>query len=397
MKNKKIGIFTGSRSEYYLLQPVIEKLNSSKNIDLTLFVSGSHLDKKFTTNLDKELSLLNINYIKIPIPKNSSDLYSNGSVIGKAVSKFSELLSKISIDALIIYGDRYESFAAMIASSQCGVFTFHIEGGDITNGTTFDDNARHAMSKLANYHFVTNIQAKNVLIQMGENKKLIECVGLPINDKIYKNQFTQKDELISKYDLKSTDCIVIFTLHPEPLSQLSIDEKLSTFENVFKSINKINNLKILASYPNSDIGSEKIIKKLNIWSDNFNNFFIYKSFGSADLHGLFNLKNTTNKKVIFLGNSSSGLKETIYFNCPNLSYGKRQTERLSGFNTTLIDNNSQQIIKAINRVLKNYNKNIYSQNIENPYYFGNVSSKIENKVKSIDFDSVRLNKIFVKL
>ena len=67
MKNKKIGIFTGSRSEYYLLQPVIEKLNNSKNIDLTLFVSGSHLDKKFTTNLDKELSLLNINHIKIQI------------------------------------------------------------------------------------------------------------------------------------------------------------------------------------------------------------------------------------------------------------------------------------------------------------------------------------------
>ena len=161
MLKKKIGIFTGSRSEYYLLKPIIEKLNSASFIDLILYVSGSHLDKKYTENLNKELESLKIQYIKIPIPSNSSDLYSNGSVIGKAVTKISESISKYPVDALIIYGDRYESFAAMIASSQSGVFTFHIEGGDITNGTTFDDNVRHAMSKLANFHLVTNNQAKN--------------------------------------------------------------------------------------------------------------------------------------------------------------------------------------------------------------------------------------------
>ena len=278
MKKKKIGIFTGSRSEYYLLKPIIENLNRASFIDLTLYVSGSHLDKKYTENLNKELKSLKIKYIKIPIPSNSSDLYSNGSVIGKAVTKISESISKAPVDALIIYGDRYESFAAMIASSQSGVFTFHIEGGDITNGTTFDDNVRHAMSKLANFHLVTNNQAKNILLQMGENKKIIKCVGLPINDKIYKKEFTERDEVLNKYDLYSTEIALLFTLHPEPLSTQAVKEKFNTFETVFKGLNKIDNLKILASYPNSDVGSEEIIKQLNKWNNKFNNFILYKSF-----------------------------------------------------------------------------------------------------------------------
>ncbi len=396
MKKKKIGIFTGSRSEYYLLKPIIENLNRASFIDLILYVSGSHLDKKYTENLNKELESLKIKYIKIPIPSNSSDLYSNGSVIGKAVTKISESISKYPVDALIIYGDRYESFAAMIASSQSGVFTFHIEGGDITNGTTFDDNVRHAMSKLANFHLVTNNQAKNILLQMGENKKLIKRVGLPINDKIYNKDFSQRDEILNKYDLYSTEIVLIFTLHPEPFSTEVVKEKFNIFDSVFNSLNKKDNLKILASYPNSDVGSDEIIKQLKKWNNKFNNFSLYKSFGSADLHGLFNLKNTTNKKVIFLGNSSSGIKETVSFNCPNLSYGKRQNGRVSGINTTMINNNPKQIIKEINNVLRNYKENIYSNQIENPYYFGNVSSKIEKILKSTEFESARYNKIFVK-
>ena len=62
---------------------------------------------------------------------------------------------KKKYDCAIILGDRYETFAAVIASSQMHVPTYHIEGGDITVGGTLDDNVRHAITKLSNIHFVT--------------------------------------------------------------------------------------------------------------------------------------------------------------------------------------------------------------------------------------------------
>ena len=40
-----------------------------------------------------------------------------------------------------------------------------------------DDNMRHAISKLSHLHFVSHINYKKRLIQMGENKKDIHVVG----------------------------------------------------------------------------------------------------------------------------------------------------------------------------------------------------------------------------
>ena len=62
----------------------------------------------------------------------------------------------------------------------------------------------------------------------------------------------------------------------------------------------------------------------------------------------------------------------------------------------MINDNPKQIIKEINKVIRNYEKNIYSTQIENPYYFGNVSSKIEKILKSTEFESARFDKVFVK-
>ncbi len=34
----------------------------------------------------------------------------------------------------MVYGDRYESFAALVAARQMGIPTAHVEGGDYTDG-----------------------------------------------------------------------------------------------------------------------------------------------------------------------------------------------------------------------------------------------------------------------
>ena len=36
----------------------------------------------------------------------------------------------------------------------------HLEGGDVTEGGTLDDNSRHAITKLASFHLVTNFDSK---------------------------------------------------------------------------------------------------------------------------------------------------------------------------------------------------------------------------------------------
>ena len=44
---KKIGVVTATRAEYGLFLPLLEKLKSSEEFDLQLFVTGTHLSHEF--------------------------------------------------------------------------------------------------------------------------------------------------------------------------------------------------------------------------------------------------------------------------------------------------------------------------------------------------------------
>ena len=62
-----------------------------------------------------------------------------------------------------------------------------------------------------------------------------------------------------------------------------------------------------------------------------------------------------------MGNSSSGIKETIFFNCPTLNIGNRQKSRLKPKNVVDVRADKKQIINKIDNKLKNFKIN------ENPY------------------------------
>ena len=44
---RKFSVFSGSRSEYGLLKSLLKKLDTSKNFDLNLIISGSHFLKRY--------------------------------------------------------------------------------------------------------------------------------------------------------------------------------------------------------------------------------------------------------------------------------------------------------------------------------------------------------------
>ena len=104
-------------------------------------------------------------------------------------------MKKIKPDVFVVYADRYETFAAAIFSSQMGIPTIHLEGGDVTEGGTFDDNVRHAITKLSHFHFTTNEMAKNRIISMGEEKWRVKNFGYPAIDLIKDSNFATPEEI----------------------------------------------------------------------------------------------------------------------------------------------------------------------------------------------------------
>ena len=77
-----------------------------------------------------------------------------------------------------------------------------------------------------------------------------------------------------------------------------------------------------------------------------------------------------------MGNSSSGIKETVFFNCPTLNIGDRQKSRLKPGNVVNVVADKEKIITKANFNLKNY------KSFKNPY-------KSKKKIYSIPKDIVK--------
>ena len=392
MKRKKVLVFTGNRAEYGLQLPVIKALNESSKIDCKLIVSGSHLEKKFGETI-KQIKKDKLKIAaKIKLNNYFNSRIKTPNLIGQGVLKYSRIIDKINPDIFLVNADRFETFAATIASSQLGIPTFHIEGGDITEGGTFDDNVRHAITKLSHFHFVTNNVSYKNLINMGEEKWRIHNVGLSINDLVYNQKFINYRELKIKFDLKDNSPILILTQHPvttEPyLSKTYIKIILQSIKYFIEKYN----CQVIATYPNNDVGSEEIIQELKKFNKKYTDFKLYKSLGNHIFHSLLNL--CKNKNVLLLGNSSSGIKEAVIFRCPVLNIGSRQNGRLKPKNVIDVQCDYNSINSKIKKCLfdKNFKKNF--KKVKNPYYKKNTGKKIAKIIENIKLNKKLFQKKF---
>ena len=196
---KIIAVFTGNRAEYGLQFPILKAIQNHKNLDYRLIISGAHLAKRFGETI-KEIKNDGFKIhakVKIEMSKNI-DIFTPNA-ISSCVMGVAKVLRKIKPDIFLVYGDRFEGFAAVIASTQMNIPTAHIEGGDITEGGALDDSVRHAMTKLSHFHFTTNFQATNRILSMGEEKWRVKTVGYPAIDLLHK-VITLKKELRSRYN-----------------------------------------------------------------------------------------------------------------------------------------------------------------------------------------------------
>ena len=391
---KTVAVFTGNRAEFGLQMPLLIELKNSKEFSLVLIVGASHVDPEFGLTIEEiEKNGFEVHY-KIDFKHKIDKLSQNPKTIAEGISLISDVLEEITPDLFIVYADRYEGFAAVIASTQMGILTAHFEGGDITEGGTFDDSVRHAMTKLSHIHFTTNKLASSRIAQLGENPDHIFEVGLPEVDLIAQSQFTSKDEIITKYGLKERDKVIVFTQHPIPIDKDSIKNEFAEIE---KSLVDLSDTKIICTYPNSDIGGKEIIQYLEAWDKNYNHINLYKSLGRDDFHGLLNLNNSSSISVCYLGNSSAGIKETPALKCPAIIIGDRQKGRLHSTNVLFTKASNKSISQAIEKVFNDLEFIDSYKNCLNPYGSGDMGKKTIKILSTLDIEKDMFKKKFIDL
>lgn len=379
---RRIAVFTGNRAEYGLLSPILQAIDADSDLMLQLIVGGAHLDAAYG-NTVSEIAADGFP-IAAEAPVDGS--LDTARAIGTGVLVMTDVLERLTPDVVVVYGDRFEAFAALIAATQSNIPVAHIEGGDKTEGGALDDSVRHAMTKLAHIHLATNPEAAWRIKAMGEEPWRIHNVGLPVIDRIKAGDFPEPEEVARALDLDLSRPVILFTQHAittEPDQAVAqLEPSLIAMEHVISA----HGAQIVATYPNNDQGGAAILERLGEWSEGNENIRLRKSLGRALYHGTLNVAGRVTRGAC-IGNSSSGLKETPAFGCPTVNVGTRQSGRLAAENVMHTGYDADEITTALTRCIEDDAFRALAGACPNPYGEGNTGPKVARILKELNLTS----------
>lgn len=392
MTKRTVAIFTGNRAEYGLQYPILRAVDRHPDLEYRLIVSGAHLDSNFGRTLEEIRSDGFRIDDEVKIEMDAGSLFATAQAIGSGVLAISQALARLKPDLMVVYADRFEGLAAVIASTQMNVPTAHVEGGDLTEGGALDDSVRHAMTKLSHLHFTTNQQASNRILAMGEEPWRVHTVGFPAIDLISEGRFAQPDEVAGRLGLDLSRPVVLFTQHSVTTE---FDQAAAQVMPSLQAIEQLaaEGVQVVLTYPNNDAGGRQIIEHLDAFAARkVPGTQVHRSLGRHLYHGVLALAKDPSLRVACAGNSSSGLKETPAFGCPTVNIGSRQDGRLRGQNVLDAGYDAESVAGAVRRCLHDEAFRSLCRTADNPYWLGDAGPKIAEVLATVPIDQALIRK-----
>ena len=384
---RRIAVFTGNRAEYGLQFPILKAIADDPRFEYSLLVSGAHLKEDFGRTLAEIESDGFKVHAEVTIDLPEDTLLATAQAIGSGVTNISAVLGNLHPDILVVYADRFEGFAAMIAGTQMGIPTAHVEGGDYTEGGALDDSVRHAMTKLAHLHFTTNEQAADRVRSLGEEPWRVHNVGFPALDLVAAGIFAPPEEVYQRYGLDPERPILIFTQHSVATEYEAAAQQVRPALQALEEAAGEWGCQSIVTYPNDDAGARRIIKEVQkLESRHVPSIQVHPSLGRYNYHGVLNVATAC------IGNSSSGIKETRAFECPCINVGSRQNGRLRADNVIDVGYDTAEIKHAIQRCLNDevFKKLVHT--CDNPYGAGDAGRRIAKVLASVRLDQALIQK-----
>ena len=375
--NKKIMVVTTSRADYGLLYPLIQKIESSKLLDLKLVATGSHLSKFHgeTVKLIEQSHDAKHLY-KVAMTQEEDTEGSSCYSIAQGLRGFSELINTTSPDLLVVLGDRYELLSVCVAAVIHKIPIAHIHGGELSFGQ-IDDSIRHSITKMSSFHFASMEGYANRIVQMGENPSTVFSVGALGVDNIKSLSLMEKDELTNHLDIDFNENIALMTFHPVTLdSYESANNQIIELHKALKN----SSLLTLMTMPNADTANISIYKEIKAFSKKYpEKFRLTKNLGQRVY--LSSMKYAT----LMIGNSSSGIIEAASFQLPVVNIGDRQAGRSRSKKIIDCACSQEEKEKAIKKALSTEFLNKIND-IKSPYGEGDTSKEIIEIIENLNLE-----------
>jgi UDP-N-acetylglucosamine 2-epimerase (non-hydrolysing)/GDP/UDP-N,N'-diacetylbacillosamine 2-epimerase (hydrolysing) len=379
-----VAVFTGNRAEYGLQYPILRALAADPRLEYRLLVGGAHLEQDFGATLTEvEADGFHV-HARVEMKMERDTLFATAQAIGTGILSLGRALDELRPDFLLVYGDRYESFAAMITGTQMSIPTAHVEGGDYTDGGALDDSVRHAMTKLAHLHFATNGAAAERILRLGEEPWRVFTVGLPSLDLIAAGSYAAPAELFDDLGLEPSRPIILFCQHSVATESDAAAEQIRPSLAALRSLAGRGH-QVVITYPNSDAGGRRMIAEIEELQG-LAGISIVKSLGRRRFHGVLHLIGREGRGA-FVGNSSAGIKETPIFGCPVVNVGPRQRGRLRGDNVIDTPYEAAAIEAAVLRCVGDEAFRARCREGRNPYGAGDAGRRVADVLATVPINA----------
>lgn len=377
---RKVMVLTGNRSEYGILKNILWGIQCSKKLELYIVATGAHLSERYGYTIKeieddgfkvwKKILLNNILEEKVRIPEE----------MGSLMLHLSNAFCEVRPDILLLLGDRYEMLASASVAVGLHIPIAHISGGECTEGA-MDEQIRHAITKMSHIHFPgASAYAENIK-KMGEEAWRIFAVGDPGIENIKNIKIVPREELEEDLKITINKKTLLVTYHPVTLELAELEYQIN---NLFQALSNYSGA-IIVTYPNSDDGSELIIRKWQELSKLKNTVCLVHNLGN---HRYLNVMRYCGAVV---GNSSSAIVEAPFLKVPAVNIGNRQKGRLMADSIICCGYGREEIENAIDKALSD----VFAETVQcskSLYGEGDTSRKIVNVLENIALDDKLLKK-----
>lgn len=379
----RIGVLTGTRAEYGLLKPLMEKINNDPGLELYLIVTGAHLEERLGNTCEQiERDALPIG-AKIPMGLAEDTPQGICVSIGRELAGLSETFRDAALDLLVLLGDRYEALAAAVAAVLFRIPVAHIHGGETTEGA-IDDMMRHAITKLSQLHFASTTKYAERIIRMGEQPGQVHAVGALGVENIKTMNLLRRETLATQFGSLFLKPYVMVTYHPVTLDDESAEQQI---EALFAALEKHPEYNYIFTYANADRGGAAINEMLESFANEHANAAVFSSMGQVGYLSALHYASAV------VGNSSSGIIEAPSFHIPTVDIGRRQRGRMAGDSVLHCGNGCGEICAALDAALSEEFRQ-KCRAARNPYEGSGTSMAIVMEIKKALEQGICMQKKF---
>ena len=310
-----ITVVTGNRSDWGLLELLVDKMNANPDFNVSVVATGSHLSPHHGYTVEEVDPDETVEILLASDTKKSMSIS-----MGLAMQQFPQVYRKLYTDLVLLLGDRYEIFAAATSAYTLGIPIAHIYGGEVSGN--IDDAFRDCITRMSTLHFCATPDAFD---RIGHIKRSSE--------RIYRVGALGCEDLVPVLDKKYPGTLLIL-FHPNTL----MNESFLPLSNVLKERKEEGKIFIL---PNCDAGGMKISDYIK---GKFQSYVISKHIERNKFLDLL-----SNVKAI-VGNSSAGIIEAPFVGTPTINIGDRQKNRAKATSVISCQNDENSIRRAFKQL-----------------------------------------------